>query len=87
MSRSRALSSLILSWEKAFLKPEGADAIRYLKLGRQDEGSKSVHQGAHLLEPVAVGSDEFEDTAAEFAGSVQIVSRLPDQFLNTKVGM
>jgi hypothetical protein len=26
-----------------------------------------------------VGPDEFEDTAAEFARSVQIVSRLPDQ--------
>jgi hypothetical protein len=33
-----------------------------------------------LLEPVTVGRDEFEDTAAEFARSVQIVSRLPDQF-------
>jgi hypothetical protein len=32
-----------------------------------------------LLEPVTVGPDEFEDTAAEFARSVQIVSRLPDQ--------
>jgi hypothetical protein len=26
-----------------------------------------------------VGPDEFEDAAAEFARSVQIVSRLPDQ--------
>jgi hypothetical protein len=34
-----------------------------------------------LLEPVTVGPDEFEDTAAEFARSVQIVSRLPDQNL------
>jgi len=31
-----------------------------------------------LLEPVTVGPEEFEDAAAEFAGSVQIVSRLPD---------
>jgi hypothetical protein len=34
-----------------------------------------------LLEPVTVGPEEFEDAAAEFARSVQIVSRLPDQFL------
>jgi hypothetical protein len=32
-----------------------------------------------LLEPVAVGSDEVEDAAAELARSVQIVSPLPDQ--------
>jgi hypothetical protein len=32
-----------------------------------------------LLEPVTVGPEEFEDAAAEFARSVQIVSRLPDQ--------
>ena len=38
-------------------------------------------KGTHLLEPVAVGSDEFEDTAAEFARSVQIVSPLPDETL------
>jgi hypothetical protein len=31
-----------------------------------------------LLEPVAVGSDEVEDAAAELARSVQIVSPLPD---------
>jgi hypothetical protein len=30
-----------------------------------------------LLEPVTVCPDEFEDAAAEFARSVQIVSRLP----------
>ena len=38
---------------------------------------RAFTKGTHLLEPVAVGSDEFEDTAAEFARSVQIVSRLP----------
>jgi len=37
----------------------------------------------HQLEPVTVGLDEFEDAAAEFARSVQIVSRLPDQIGST----
>jgi hypothetical protein len=34
------------------------------------------------LEPVTVGPEEFEDAAAEFARSVQIVSPLPDQRLS-----
>jgi hypothetical protein len=40
-----------------------------------------------LLEPVAVGLDDFEDAAAELARSVQIVSRLPDQNLNSESPM
>jgi hypothetical protein len=38
-----------------------------------------------LLETVTVGPDEFENAAAEFGWSVQIVSRLPDQNLNLKL--
>jgi hypothetical protein len=45
---------------------------------------RAFTKGTHLLEPVAVGSDEFEDTAAEFARSVQIASRLPDQSVSSK---
>ena len=37
-----------------------------------------------MLEPVTVGPEEFEDAAAEFARPVQIVSRLPDQFLSSE---
>jgi hypothetical protein len=63
--------------------PKIDDRLANFGLGRQQHGLKSVHQGDALLEPVAMGPDELEDTAAEFARSVQIVSRLPDQFLNT----
>ncbi len=38
-----------------------------------------------MLEPVAMGPDEFEDTAAEFARSVQIVSRLPDHVMSQDI--
>jgi hypothetical protein len=44
----------------------------------QEFGRRGVPLVDALLEPVAVGPDEFEDTAAEFARSVQIVSPLPD---------
>jgi hypothetical protein len=38
-----------------------------------------------LLEPVTVGPEEFDAAAAEFARSVQIVSRLPDHYERARV--
>jgi hypothetical protein len=73
---------VVKSWPST--EPKVDDRLANFRGKREQHSSKSVHQGDALLEPVTVGPDEFEDTAAELARSVQIVSRLPDQFARTR---